>query len=70
MARKQRAFYSVYERGTDRPIFIHGTSRQCADALGIELDSFYKQVVRTRKDQAPRRYEIIIENSTEEDSEL
>jgi hypothetical protein len=48
----------VYERGTDRPIMIAGTSIECAAALGITRESFYSQLHRTRTGRPPERYEI------------
>ncbi len=50
--------YSVYERGTDRPIMIHGTSAECAGALRIGIPSFYKQIQRSRQGQPSQKYEI------------
>ena len=63
-------FYSVYERGTDRPIFIYGTGQQCADALGITRPSFYKQLNRTRQGLPPLRYEIIEHKAENEEDDL
>lgn len=60
--------YSVYETGTDRPIMIWGTAQQCAKALGITCRSFYTQIMRTRKGEAPKRYEIIEHDEKEEDT--
>lgn len=58
--------YSVYERGTDRPFFIAGTAAECAEALGITLQSFYKQVQRSRRGHPPQKYEIFIDEDEEE----
>lgn len=49
--------YSVYEAGTDRPIYINGTSKECAKAMGITLSSFY--TYRTRG--APHKFDIYID---------
>lgn len=59
--------YSVYERGTDRPILIWGTSAECATALGITLDSFYTQIKRSRQGLPPKKYEIVVHTEKEED---
>ena len=61
--------YSVYERGTDRPIMIHGTAEECARALGVARSSFYAYLVRQRKGQ-PQQIEIFIEEPDEEDLSL
>ena len=50
--------YSVYERPTDRPIVIYGTARECAEALGITRESFYKQLIREKRGVPPKSYEI------------
>ena len=62
--------YSVYERGTDRPICIHGTSDECAKALGIERRTFYSYIARARRGKigAPTKYEIF-EDEDDEDGE-
>lgn len=61
------AKYSVYETGTDRPICIHRTAKECADALGIKLNSFYRQIMRARAGKPPQSYEIFID--TDDDDE-
>ena len=60
--------YSIYERGTDRPICIHATAVECAAALGIEVHTFHTYVTKQRKNHpdAPRWIEIFRED--EEDS--
>lgn len=62
--------YSVYETGTDRPISIYGTAKECADALHIAVESFYKQIMRMRKGQPPQRYEIFIDDTDDEEVNL
>ena len=41
--------YSIYERGTDRPIYIYGTAVECAAALGITVETFRTYVMLKRK---------------------
>ena len=41
--------YSVYERGTDRPIMIHGTADECAAALGVLRRTFYIYIIRQER---------------------
>jgi hypothetical protein len=59
--------YSVYEQGTDKPIFIYGTAAECANSLGVSVGSFYKQIWRARNGMPPQKYQIYIENTDEED---
>lgn len=59
--------YSVYERGTDRPICIYGTSRECAAALGVKLKSFYTYVKRMRGGAPLKGIEIFIDDKDDEE---
>ena len=59
--------YSVYERGTDRPLMIWGSARQCAEALGVNVHSFYRYISRAREGQPIKKLEIIIHTEKEED---
>lgn len=58
MSGKPTRRYSVYERGTDRPIVIYGLTHECAEAMGISVDSFYKAVHRQRHGEPIKKYEI------------
>ena len=60
MAGKPYKRYSVYERGTDRPICIYGTAEECAAALGVPLQTFYTYVARQRHGHKERRKKIEI----------
>ena len=46
MGRTRR--YSVYHQKTEQPLIIYATARQCADAMGIKRNSFYRYIVRMR----------------------
>ena len=41
--------YSVYNDKTDQPLIIYGTAEECASAMGIKVNSFYRYVVRMRQ---------------------
>lgn len=62
--------YSVYETGTDRPIMIWGTAKECAAALGITYDSFLSYVSRARAGRPYKGIEIIEHGVTDEDDVL
>ncbi len=64
--RTAKNHYSVYERGTDRPICIYGTAEECAEALGVSVDGFYKLLWRQRHSDPPKSIEIF-EDDDEED---
>lgn len=62
--------YSVYERGTDTPICIYCTADECAAALGVTRDGFYKLLWRQRHGDPPKGVEIFEDNDDEEDLDL
>lgn len=70
MAEKHSHRYSVYERGTDRPIYIHGTAAECAAALGIAVHTFHTYVTKQRKNhpQAPGWIEICFDEEDDTNS--
>lgn len=41
--------YSVYHKETDEPLIIYGTGAECAQAMGIKVNSFYRYLVRMRQ---------------------
>lgn len=36
--------YSVYHKKTDVPLIIYATSAECAKAMGIKVNSFYRYI--------------------------
>lgn len=58
--------YSVYRRQTDEPLMINGTADECANAMGITRNSFYKYMVRTEYGTTGRKYEIFVDDPDEE----
>ena len=56
---KRLARYSVYNPGTDMPVIIGGTARECAAAMGVTYASF-RTIYSTLKNGQPRsnRWEI------------
>lgn len=59
--------YSVYERGTDRPIAIWRSAEKCAEVMGLKLNSFYKQILRAQEGRPHKKYEIVVHTEKEED---
>lgn len=57
MGRKKFMSYSVWDNRTDEIIIIDGTSKECAEAMGMKLESFYSAVVRA-KNGSIKRYAI------------
>jgi hypothetical protein len=58
MARAHYKRYSVYNRKTDMPVIIHGTTPECMAATGLTKSSFYIYVTRTRKNAKLGKYDI------------
>lgn len=54
-------YYSVYDRRTDEPVFIHGTADVCASAMGVKLSTFYQYITRMRKGEHRKKYDIVEE---------
>lgn len=48
--------YTVYDNRTDLPIIIDGTARECAEAMHIDLQSFYACISRIRRGLIKRWY--------------
>ena len=68
MAKKKdlcRKRYSVYHRKTDEPLVIYGTSKECAKAMGIRLNSFYRYIVRMRQGKIQLRKWLVYEDEVD-----
>lgn len=65
--RRCYTYYSVYNRRTDQPVFIHGRARECAKAMGVTLATFWHYVTRNRTGFLPCKYEIIVDDEEDED---
>ena len=61
-----RKRYSVYDAKTEMPIVIYGTARECAEAMGITLNSFHRCVMRTREGKIHMRKWEVCEDEVEE----
>lgn len=59
-------YYSVYNRKTDAPVYIHGTSVECAAAMGITRSTFLCYVTRNRQGKQCK-YDIYIDEEDEGD---
>ena len=61
--------YSVYHKATDMPLIVYATAAECAAAMGIRKDSFYRYIVRIRSGINLRKWAVYIgeTDETEED---
>ena len=62
MACRPYKFYSVYERGTDMPIIIHATIKECVQQLGITEETFRTYVSHTRRGTRSDKYQIYVDD--------
>ena len=51
-------YYSVYDSKTETMIAF-GTSKECAEKLGIKVESFYYAISRQNRGVGKRKYSII-----------
>ena len=58
--------YSVYHKDTDLPLVIYGTSKQCAKAMGVTLNSFYRYICRMRQGKIKLRKWSVYEDEKED----
>ena len=61
--------YSVYHAKTDTPLIIYATSRECAKAMGVTLNSFHRYLVRMRQGKIKLRKWAVYEDEVGEDNE-
>lgn len=59
--------YSVYHKKTDQPLIIYATARECAEAMGIQIKSFYRYVMRMREGKIRLRKWAVYEDEDLED---
>lgn len=59
-------YYSVYNRKTDLPVFVHGTSVECMRAMGVRPRTFYSYVSHNQRKSRICKYEIIGEDPEED----
>ena len=58
--------YSVYHKKTEVPLAIYVTSKECAKAMGIKLNSFYRYICRMRGGKINLRTWLVYEDEMEE----
>ena len=54
--------YSVYSAKTDLPVIIYASSKECAKAMGIRVNSFYRFVCRMRSGKYKQRKWLVYED--------
>lgn len=66
MAGKPHTYYSVYNRRTDQPVFIHGMAKECAKAMKVTPATFYHYITRNRTGFLPCKYDIFVDEEDED----
>ena len=66
MPRRQYKYYSVYNRKTDFPVIIHGTTSECMRIMGVSQATFYCYVTHTRNGTRKCKYEIFVDREDED----
>ena len=61
-----RKRYSVYHQHTDQPLILYATSHECAEAMGIKLNTFYRYIIRMREGKIRLRKWAVYEDEVEE----
>lgn len=61
-----RKKYSVYHKKTDQPLIVYASSKECAKAMGIVLNSFYRYISRMREGKINLRKWSIYEDEVED----
>ena len=54
--------YSVYHKKTEVPLVVYGSSKVCAKAMGISLNSFYRYICRMRGGKINLRKWLVYED--------
>ena len=58
--------YSVYYAKTEMPFIIYGTSKECAKAMGITLNAFYRYIMRIKGGKTKPYKWLIYEDEVDE----
>lgn len=61
----KRVLYTVYDNRTDFPVIVDGTSKECAKAMGITMNSFTSICHRSKHKKSKRWYIMRREVCTE-----
>jgi hypothetical protein len=62
--------YSVYCKKTDMPVVVYGTAKECAEAIGVSVRSFYRYISRIREGKIrSRKWDVYEDGESEEENE-
>ena len=58
--------YSVYHAKTELPLILYATSKECAVAMGVKVNSFYRYICRMRGGKIKLRKWLVYEDEVED----
>lgn len=59
--------YSVYHKDSELPLILYGTSTECAEAMGVSRNTFYRYLVRMRQGKIKLRKWLVFEDEVEDE---
>ena len=62
--------YSVYHAKTEQPLILYATSFECAEAMGVRLNSFYRYICRMRGGKIKLRKWLVYQDEEDLDDVL
>lgn len=66
---RHRNKYSVYHAKTELPLILYASSNECAKAMGVTLDSFYRYICRMRGGKIKLRKWLVYQDEEDLDDE-
>lgn len=68
MAVKKR--YSVYHKKTEMPLILYAKAEECAKAMGIAPNSFFKRIMRMKSGKIEPYKWLIYEDEVDDDGDV
>ena len=60
--RPYRRKYSVYHKHTDQPLIVYATAKECATAMGITVNTFYRYICKMSGGKIElRKYQVYVD---------
>lgn len=61
--------YSVYRGQSEAPLVLYGTAKECSEAMGIKLHSFYEYVCRMKQGKIKSQRWLVYEDEVEDEDD-
>lgn len=66
---RHRNKYSVYHAKTELPVILYASSNECAKAMGITMNSFFRYICRMRGGKIKLRKWLVYQDEEDLDDE-